>query len=156
MKICVTPSGTTLDAPVDHRFGRAAYFMIGRHLRKRISLPPYIFLVYGIAAIFLIISMILLVGIPPIYPFRVYSWFFLLAIVHQLLGHSIFNWSLKYLPAGFMSVTLLGEPIGSSILAYIFLREKPTAVKIIGAILILAGIGLASFYQKIPSSDPDS
>lgn len=126
----------------------AAYFMIGRHLRRKISLTPYIFLVFSASALFLVISMFFMEGAPAVYPTRVYGWLILLAVVPQLLGHTIFNWSLKYLPAGYVSVNLLGEPIGSTILAYFFLNEKPPAVKIIGAILILAGIGLASFHQK--------
>ncbi len=126
----------------------SAYLMIGRHLRRKISLTPYIFLVFSASALFLVIAMFFMAGPPPVYPSQVYGWLILLAVVPQLIGHSIFNWSLKYLPAGYVSVNFLGEPIGSTILAYIFLNEKPPAVKIIGAILILAGIGLASFHQK--------
>jgi drug/metabolite transporter (DMT)-like permease len=48
-----------------------------------------------------------------------------LALVPQLLGHSSFNWALGYLSAAFVSVTLLGEPIGSTILAYTLLEEFP-------------------------------
>ncbi len=131
----------------------AAYLMIGRHLRRQISLTPYIFLVFSAAAIFLVIAMFIMDGLPPIYPDKVYGWLLLLAIVPQLLGHSIFNWSLKYLPTGYVSANLLGEPIGSTILAYFFLNEKPPAVKIIGAILILAGIGMASFRKNNPPGD---
>ncbi len=130
----------------------AAYLMIGRHLRRKISLTPYIFLVFSAAAFFLVIAMFIVVGAPSHYPGKVYGWLILLAVIPQLLGHSIFNWSLKYLPTGIVSLNLLGEPIGSTILAYLFLNEKPPAVKIIGAILILAGIGLASFYQKPQTS----
>jgi len=68
----------------------------------------------------------------------------LLALVPQLLGHSIFNWSLKYIPVSLVSVTLLGEPVGSTVLAYFILQEQPGWVKIIGAVLILAGIWLAA------------
>jgi drug/metabolite transporter (DMT)-like permease len=126
----------------------ASYLMIGRHLRVKISLTPYVFLVFSAAAIFLVAAMLIFVGIPPIYPGKVYIWLLLLAIVPQLLGHSIFNWSLKYLPTGYVAANLLGEPVGSTILAYIFLNEVPPAVKIIGAILILAGIALASIQQN--------
>jgi drug/metabolite transporter (DMT)-like permease len=125
----------------------ASYLMIGKHLRSKISLTPYIFLVFSASAIFLVVAMLALEGIPPVYPDKVYLWLLLLALVPQLLGHSIFNWSLKYLPTGYVAVNLLGEPIGSSILAYFFLQETPPAVKIIGAILILAGIGLTSLRQ---------
>lgn len=126
----------------------ASYLMIGRHLRRKVSLTPYVFLVFSAAAIFLVIAMLILDGIPPLFPGQVYLWLILLAVVPQLLGHSIFNWSLKYLPTGYVAVNLLGEPVGSIILAYFFLDEVPPAVKIIGAILILAGIALASFRSN--------
>lgn len=125
----------------------ASYLMIGKHLRNKISLTPYIFLVFSASAIFLVIAMLIMEGIPPVYPGKVYLWLLLLAVVPQLLGHTIFNWSLKYLPTGYVAVNLLGEPVGSTILAYYFLNETPPAVKIFGAILILAGIGLAAFRQ---------
>jgi drug/metabolite transporter (DMT)-like permease len=130
----------------------ASYLMIGRHLRKKVSLTPYVFLVFSAAAIFLVITMLILEGIPPRFPGQVYLWLVLLAVVPQLLGHSIFNWSLKYLPTGYVAVNLLGEPVGSIILAYLFLNEVPPAVKIIGAILILAGITLASFQGNSQES----
>ena len=126
----------------------ACYLMIGRRLRAKISLTPYIFLVFSASAVFLVLTMLFTVGIPPVYPVKVYSWLLLLAIVPQLIGHSIFNWSLKYLPTGYVAVNLLGEPIGSTILAYFFLSEIPSGVKLIGAILILAGIVMASFIQN--------
>jgi drug/metabolite transporter (DMT)-like permease len=122
----------------------AGYMLVGRKLRMKMKLIPYIFLVYGMAAIVLIFIMIAmgkgLIGLPPI----TYIWFALLALVPQLLGHSTFNWALKYLPASFVSVTLLGEPIGSTILAYFIFQEQPGWIKIGGAVLILAGIWLAA------------
>jgi drug/metabolite transporter (DMT)-like permease len=126
----------------------AAYLMIGRHIRRKVSLTPYVFLVYSAAGLFLVLAMLISEGLPSIYPTRVYGWLIALAILPQLVGHSIFNWSLKYLPTGYVSVNLLGEPIGTIILAYIFLNETPSGTKIIGAILILVGIGLTSFYQQ--------
>jgi drug/metabolite transporter (DMT)-like permease len=122
----------------------AGYMLVGRKLRSKMELIPYIFVVYGMAALVLLIIMVGLgespVGLPP----QVYLWFALLALVPQLMGHSIFNWALKYLPASFVSVTLLGEPVGSSILAYFIFQEQPGWMKIGGAVLILAGIWLAS------------
>ena len=78
------------------------------------------------------------------YPPQAYLWFALLALVPQLLGHSTFNWALRYLTVAFVSISLLGEPIGSTILAYFLLDEIPSALKIFGAILILVGIYIAS------------
>jgi drug/metabolite transporter (DMT)-like permease len=122
----------------------AGYVMIGRKLRSGISLIGYIFIVYGIAAIGLIILMLAAGESPVGYPPQAYLWFLLLAIFPQLLGHSSFNYALGYLSAAFVSIMLLGEPICATILAYFLLDEIPTPEKIFGAILILAGIYLAS------------
>jgi drug/metabolite transporter (DMT)-like permease len=132
----------------------AGYLLIGRKLRGGIALIPYIFVVYGIAAVVLIILMLgsgqSAIGYPP----QIYVWLILLALVPQLMGHSSFNWALGYLSAAFVSISLLGEPIGSAILAYILLDETPTFLKIIGAILILAGIYIASRGETIRSTSP--
>ncbi len=121
----------------------AGYLLVGRSLRAKMDLIPYIFVVYGMAAILLIAFMSGLrespLGFPPI----TYLWLVLLALVPQLLGHSIFNWALKYLPVSLVSVTLLGEPVGSTILAYFILQQTPGWVKIGGAVLILVGIWMA-------------
>jgi drug/metabolite transporter (DMT)-like permease len=122
----------------------AGYLLIGRRLRVGISLVPYIFIVYGIAAVVLIIIMFASGQSSSGYPPQTYLWFILLALVPQIFGHSSFNWALGYLSAAFVSITLLGEPIGSAVLAYILLDETPTLLKIFGAILILAGIYIAS------------
>ncbi|MDI6696951.1 MAG: DMT family transporter [Anaerolineales bacterium] len=122
----------------------ATYLVIGRRVRERVSLITYIFVVYGAAALALIAMMLLAgqsaFGYPPI----AYGWFLALAVFPQLLGHSSYNWALAYLPAAYVSLALLGEPIGSTLLAVIFLGEIPSLLKISGAALILAGIYVAS------------
>jgi drug/metabolite transporter (DMT)-like permease len=60
-----------------------------------------------------------------------------------LIGHTTFNWALKYLPASIVAVAILGEPIGSTILAYFILGEGLTVWKIVGGISIFAGIFVA-------------
>lgn len=122
----------------------AGYLLIGRKLRVKMSLVSYISLVYGMAALVLILIMVS-AGLKPIgYSPQIYLWLVLLAIIPQLIGHSTFNWALGYLSAAFVSITLLGEPIGSTILAYLILQEKPSLIKLIGGGLILAGIYIAS------------
>jgi len=124
------------------------YLIIGRKLRSGMSLIPYIFLVYGIAAVVLVIIMFAAGHSPFGYGAKTYGWLFLLAAVPQLIGHSTYNWALGYLPAAFVAVTTLGEPIGSVILAFFILNETPASVTIIGGILILIGIYLASRNNK--------
>jgi drug/metabolite transporter (DMT)-like permease len=134
----------------------AGYLLIGRKLRSKMSLISYISLVYGMAAIVLVVIMLSARENPFGYSPQIYLWLILLAIIPQLIGHSTFNWALGYLSAAYVSITLLGEPIGSTILAYIFLNEKPTAVKLIGGGLILVGIYIASRAEAVKTPElPD-
>ncbi len=120
------------------------YLLVGRRLRGALTLVPYVFVVYGMAALVLLLLMALsglsFSSLPP----RVWVWLVLLALVPQLLGHSSFNWALRYLPASFVAIVLLGEPVGSTALAWVVLREIPSALELAGALLILAGIVVAA------------
>jgi drug/metabolite transporter (DMT)-like permease len=72
-----------------------------------------------------------------------------LAVIPQLIGHTVFNWALRYVSAAYVSVTLMGEPIGSTILAYILLSQIPGTIKIAGVVLILIGIYFASRREGV-------
>jgi drug/metabolite transporter (DMT)-like permease len=122
----------------------AGYIILGRRLRQTMVLVPYITLVYGTAAVLLILA----VGVFRLpasgYPLQAYGWFALLALLPQLIAHSTYNWALRYLPAAYVSVALLGEPVGASVLAYILLGEHPAVLMLVGGVLILTGILIAS------------
>ncbi len=133
----------------------AGYLLIGRKLRAKVSLVSYISLVYGMAAIVLIIIMFSAGETPIGYSPMIYLWLVLLAIIPQLIGHSTFNWALGYLSAAYVSITLLGEPIGSTILAYFILGEKPTPIKLLGGVMILVGIYIASRSEALPAPVPE-
>lgn len=120
------------------------YLIIGRKLRAGTSLMPYIFLVYGMGAIVLIVIMFISGNTPLGYGTTTYGWIFLLAVIPQLIGHSTYNWALKYLNATLVAVTVLGEPIGSATLAFFLLDETPSIMTLVGGALILAGIFLSS------------
>lgn len=118
----------------------AVYLVIGRRLRQSLDLTPYITLTYGAAAITLLL--ICLVTATPLtgYPPLSYLWLLLLALVPQTIGHTSFNWALKHLPATFISVVTLGEPILSTLLALAILGEAPTPIKMAGGAIVLLGI----------------
>ncbi len=126
----------------------AGYMLMGRQLRKKLNTISYTALVYGVAAVLL--TAVVVVRSEPIFSYtgKAYLWLLALGIFPQLLGHSLFNWSLKYISAAYVSLTLLGEPIGTTILALIFLREAPTLLELVGAILILIGIILGSLGRN--------
>lgn len=122
----------------------AAYLLLGRRVRPKLSLLSYIFLCYGTAAAFLWAG-VLLTGLPVAgYSSGTWGSFGAMALIPQLLGHSSYNWALRWLSAGFISVALLGEPLGSTLLAWILFGEGLTLVKAAGMGGILAGIVLAS------------
>jgi drug/metabolite transporter (DMT)-like permease len=122
----------------------SAYFLVGRRLRAHTDLLTYVFLVYGAAALVLVATALLLGQ--PLLGFRpeAYLWMVLLALGPQLIGHTSFNWALKHLRAGTVAVIILGEPIGSTVLAYFLLHEPITLIKALGGLLILVGIYLSS------------
>ncbi len=124
----------------------SGYIVKGRQMRKKLSVIPYVFVVYGFSSIFLGVLSIPLSGTFKIYPVREYLLFLSLAIIPTMFGHTLYNWALKFVKARTASISLLGEPIGSSILALILLNEVPPNRTIIGAIVALLGIYLCQRY----------
>ena len=122
----------------------AGYFLIGRRLRATLSLLPYVFLTYGTAAVVLLVALPLAGHAYTGYAPATYFWCVLLALVPQLIGHSTFNWVLRFVPAANVAVLVLGEPVGTIVLAYFVLAERPELLQLAGAALILSGIYLVS------------
>ena len=122
------------------------YILGGRTLRRKISTITYAFMVYMVGTITLFF--ICLVLSAPVYNLAVsdYAIILLMALVSGIFGHTLYNWSLGYIRASVMSVALLGEPIGSSLLAYAipWIRQEPSAFTIIGGGIILLGIYLTA------------
>ena len=116
----------------------AVYLLIGRRLRAGIDTLPYVAVVYTAAAI-VAFAFILLTG-TPFYGFDARTTLLLVAIAvfPQVIGHTSFNWALKYFSASAVAVVTLGEPIGASTLAWIFLGEKISFVQFAGGVIILA------------------
>ena len=121
----------------------AVYVLAGRVLRQRMSLLAYIWPTYGLAALVLLLGCAVAGQSPVGYPPRVYGLLVLLAVGPQILGHSSVNWALRYLSPTFVTVTILGEPLGATILALLLLGERPPWTLVAGGIILLLGIGLA-------------
>lgn len=124
------------------------YLLFGQMVRKRLSLITYTFVVYSISAITLFLYVVILR-----YPLVSYSnsdwmYFLLLAIVPTLLGHTLFNWSLKWVSTSTISVSILFEPVGAAILAYFILSEKVILTQIMGGVIIVTGIWLYSLGER--------
>jgi drug/metabolite transporter (DMT)-like permease len=126
----------------------AGYFLIGRRLRGRFSLLGYVYPVYGTAALILLAVLMASGAAPLPYDPGAWVWLGLMALGPQILGHSALNWALRYLSATFVTLATLGEPIGSTLLAWWLLGEPPTPAALIGGVLILGGIVLASHAER--------
>ncbi len=121
----------------------SGYLMAGRRLRQEMDLFSFIFPVYTTASI-AVVLIGLVVGVPFFgYSLRTYTLFLMLALIPQLIGHSTFNWALKFFSASTVAVLILGEPVGSTLLAYWILGETLSLWKAAGGICILAGIYVA-------------
>jgi drug/metabolite transporter (DMT)-like permease len=124
------------------------YLLIGRGLRRRLALLPYIWLVYSSAAVVLVV-LALATG-NRLAGFSTFGWLMLagLALGPQLIGHSAVNWALKYVSASFIAVVILGEPIGSALLAWLLLGEVLEVLQFSGFALLLGGIYLAARSER--------
>ena len=121
----------------------SGYLLVGKKMRKDQDLLSYIFPVYSTAGLILILFALIFQKPFFGYSSSTYFYLFLLALVPQLVGHTTFNWALRYLPAFLVAITILGEPIGSTLLAYFILGEGLTIWKLFGGISIFAGILIA-------------
>ena len=123
------------------------YLVIGRYLRKRVRLLPYLASVYGGAALILLAAALIpgysLTG----YTANTYLMFLLLALIPQLAGHSLINQAVRLMPVTIVSVAILGEPIGAIILGYIILGEGISLNEVIGSVLTLGGILMVMLYR---------
>ncbi len=122
----------------------SGYLLVGRRLRARMSLSLYVGISYVTAASALLAAVGLTGTRLAGYPAGGYLWVLLLALGPQLLGHTSYNYALKYVSATFVAVTLLGEPIGATLLAIPLLSQVPSGLRIAGGLCILAGIFLAA------------
>ncbi|MDO9545299.1 MAG: DMT family transporter [Pelolinea sp.] len=129
-------------------FCAAGYVIVGRTLRKQLSTESYVLSVYSITGLLLVMLVVLTNGQIVITDISGLKWLLLIAFIPQVIGHSLLNWSLGLLPAYSVAISLLGEPIGSSMLAIVFLKEIPSLIEIISSLVILLGIIIAVTKSK--------
>jgi drug/metabolite transporter (DMT)-like permease len=118
----------------------AVHMLIGQKLIKDIPSFVYSYIVFSsAAAVFALYN--LAAGIPMTgYSENDWKIFILLAVIPTVFGHVLFNWLLKYISATAISVAILGEPVGASILAFLLLDEHLRWFQWSGGVLVLAGL----------------
>lgn len=123
----------------------AVYYTVGRHLRASYGVWAYVGLAYSACfltlLVFAAVSGVPLTPQPP----REIGIFIALALGPMLLGHTGMNWALKFLPAYVVNLTVLGEPIGATLLGAILpgIHQIPSAITLVGGAIVLAGVWIA-------------
>jgi drug/metabolite transporter (DMT)-like permease len=127
------------------------YILGGRFMRRTVSVLIYAVIVYAIATIILMIFILITKTGPITLTQQDFILILIMAIVSGVGGHTLYNWSLAHIKASLASVALLGEPIGSSLLAYSlpWINEIPTKWTFIGGSIVLMGVYLTAKEKKI-------
>ncbi len=121
------------------------YILAGRRLRQRLDLTTYVTPVYAVSAVVLGVGSVA-VGTPLTgYDPSVILMFTLIALVPMIFGHTLYNWALKWISAPVVSISLLGEPVGASLLAFLILGESPNSLALVGGAVTLAGILICAY-----------
>jgi len=126
----------------------SGYLLIGRALRGRLGLLAYVALAYGAAALLLWAGVV--ATQTPVQGYSNAAWLFLVALAlgPQLIGHTTFNWALRHLSATFVALAILGEPVGSAILAWLLFGERFGPLQLAGFALLLIGIALGARGER--------
>ena len=125
----------------------SCYFFIGQTVRQEVSAVTYSVLSYLASAVALA-AYTILQGNPFVgYTEETWLAFLGLALLSTIGGQFIFNLLLKKLPASAVTMSILGEPIGTCILAYLFLHESISLQQLVGIVVIIGGL---SIYFVLP------
>ncbi len=126
----------------------AGYFIVGRYIRRQMSNTAYIWPVYSVAMI--VLFFVTLLARQPLtgHSAEAYFWLILIGIGPQLLGHSAFNWTLAHMSTTFVVLSILGEPVGSAVLAYFVFGETFVFVQLAGFVFLLFGIGFGVMGEQ--------
>jgi drug/metabolite transporter (DMT)-like permease len=121
----------------------AGYLLVGRRLRESLPLTPYLAMVNTVAAVVLLAAVLLVDAPFAGFAAHVYLAMALVAIVPSLVGHTLLNWSVRRTPAHMVSLAILGEPIGASLMTWAAFDEVPPIHVVAGGAIVLLGIAVA-------------
>ncbi|MFC5366714.1 DMT family transporter [Salinirubrum litoreum] len=148
----------------------AGYVLAGRSLRQRIALIPYVTVVYGVCVLVLggltlvrhgTVAFVAYPATGDPYPVGEWLLFLGMAVGPGIFGHTVINWALAHVESSVVSVSLLGEPVGSTLLALVLLSEVPTLVTLAGGVVVLTGIYVTTTVRESETApagetDPDA
>ncbi|MEO0560115.1 MAG: DMT family transporter [Bacteroidota bacterium] len=117
----------------------SVYLLIGRSVRQRTSFVTYFALLSTVAALTTLATCLAL-GVELIHPLPMLGLFLLMGLGPGLLGHGSFNLALAYFSAAFLGLLSLAEPVIATFGALVLFKEVPSALTLVGAVIVLAAI----------------
>ncbi len=134
----------------------SAYFLLGRGLRNQLPLLHYIWMTYGSAAIVLVIAALTSGHTEYAFSFEVWAVLIGLAIGPQLIGHTTINFAMRHFSALLVTIAILGEPIGSAVLAFVLFDERVAPLQLVGFVGLLLGIAITAIGETKQHDEPKS
>jgi drug/metabolite transporter (DMT)-like permease len=132
----------------------SAYFLVGRGLRNQLPLLHYVWMTYGSAAIVLLIAALVAGHTAIDYPLEIWLVLLGLAVGPQLIGHTTINYAMRHFSALLVTIAILGEPVGSAILAFVLFDEAVAPLQLIGFIGLLIGIAITAIGETKQHNEP--
>ena len=126
----------------------AFYLFFGRSVRQRVNNLAYIQIVYASSAVTLLIIVLIFSEFRINFSASYHFWLLLLGLIPTIVGHSLYNWSLKKIRAYIVGTSVLGEPLGASVYAWLIFNEIPHVSTVFGAILIFGGVALLFYNER--------
>lgn len=125
------------------------YLLLGKQAQALgLTIKNYSAIAYTTAAIVLLPSP-LFFGINYFgYPTELYGYLLGMAIFSQVLGHTSFNWAVRFISPTFVTLAILFEPVTASFLGFLIFGEIPSQLVLIGALILLAGVAIAVLAQN--------
>jgi drug/metabolite transporter (DMT)-like permease len=134
----------------------SAYFLVGRGLRNQLPLLHYVWMTYGSAAIVLLIAAVSTGNTRMDYPIEIWLVLLGLAVGPQLIGHTTINFAMRHFSALLVTIAILGEPVGSAILAFILFDEAIAPIQLVGFVGLLIGIAITAVGETKQHHEPQS
>ena len=130
----------------------AVYVLIGRSLRTTgVGVLPYSIVVYASASATLLPAVLFAGATLWGYPGETWFWLWVMTLGPQILGHTVFNWALRYVEASVISGIVLAEPVVSALLAWLILSEMPGLLTLLGGAVVLAGLYFLLKGRPVPT-----
>ena len=124
----------------------SCYYFLGQDIRREISAITYSVAAYFTSAAVLLVYILLRGSAMTGFDASTWGAFLGIALIATVGGQFVFNLLLKKMPSSAVTMSILGEPVGTCILARLLLRERIAPEQLLGIALILGGLGIYFFH----------